>query len=120
MYTRLKRLETSVDFEFPFTPYTIQQELMQELFEILENKQIGIFESPTGTGKSLTLTCAALKWLEMHENHVRNEVQERLDELSLILSQYGKENDQRVDWFSLHAKSNEKRQQLVELRNMKK
>uniref|UniRef100_A0A1B0AJQ2 DNA 5'-3' helicase n=1 Tax=Glossina pallidipes TaxID=7398 RepID=A0A1B0AJQ2_GLOPL len=120
MYARLKPLETPTDFEFPFTPYTIQQQLMQELFEILENKQIGIFESPTGTGKSLTLTCAALKWLEEHENHVRRELQERLDEVSCALIHCEKESHGARDWFSLHAKSHEKRCQLLELKDMKK
>uniref|UniRef100_A0A1B0B910 DNA 5'-3' helicase n=1 Tax=Glossina palpalis gambiensis TaxID=67801 RepID=A0A1B0B910_9MUSC len=120
MYARLKSLQTPADFEFPFAPYTIQKQLMQELFEILENKQIGIFESPTGTGKSLTLTCAALKWLEQHENHVRREIQERLDEVGRDLIHCEKENREAIDWFSLHSKSHEKRRQLLELKDMKK
>lgn len=37
------------NFDFPFTPYSIQHEFMSKLYEVIENKQCGIFESPTGT-----------------------------------------------------------------------
>ena len=37
------------DFPFPFTPYDIQVGFMQQLYRVLENSKIGIFESPTGT-----------------------------------------------------------------------
>jgi Rad3-related DNA helicase len=37
------------DFPFPFTPYRIQLEFMSAVYDTLERKQIGIFESPTGT-----------------------------------------------------------------------
>lgn len=50
------------DFEFPFTPYPVQLELMNEIFSCLESGGVGIFESPTGTGKSLSVICSALKW----------------------------------------------------------
>ena len=39
----------TVDFPFPFEPYSIQKDLMQKIYEVLENSKIGIFESPTGT-----------------------------------------------------------------------
>lgn len=69
------------DFEFPYTPYAIQQELMEALYQVLEEKKIGIFESPTGTGKSLTLTCAALKWQENHEQLVREDLLHKIKEI---------------------------------------
>lgn len=37
------------EFDFPFTPYPIQHEFMSKLYEVIEKKQFGIFESPTGT-----------------------------------------------------------------------
>ena len=52
------------EFDFPFTPYGIQIDFMKKLYETVENGQIGIFESPTGTGKSLSIICSALKWLK--------------------------------------------------------
>ncbi|KAG2204615.1 hypothetical protein INT46_009724 [Mucor plumbeus] len=50
-------------FGFPFEPYSIQKDFMKELYKVLSDGKIGIFESPTGTGKSLSLICGSLKWL---------------------------------------------------------
>lgn len=36
------------DFPFPFEPYGIQVDFMKHLYEVIENRKIGIFESPTG------------------------------------------------------------------------
>jgi chromosome transmission fidelity protein 1 len=54
-------------FGFPFPPYGIQSDFMRELFRVLETGKLGIFESPTGTGKSLSLICGTLTWLKQHE-----------------------------------------------------
>ena len=51
-------------FGFPFTPYGIQLDLMGALYNALANKRSGVFESPTGTGKSLSLLCSTLKWYQ--------------------------------------------------------
>ena len=52
---------------FPFAPYGIQLDLMRGLYDVLEKGGIGIFESPTGTGKTLSVLCSALQWLEVRE-----------------------------------------------------
>eukprot|EP00884_Botryococcus_braunii_P018140 jgi/Botrbrau1/5009/Bobra.0396s0030.1 len=49
---------------FPYQPYRIQQDFMEELYKSLEMGCIGLFESPTGTGKTLSIICSALQWLE--------------------------------------------------------
>lgn len=36
-------------FPFPFVPYPIQEDFMKNLYEALEGKKLGVFESPTGT-----------------------------------------------------------------------
>lgn len=51
------------DYAFPFEPYQVQKDFMDSLYDCLHNKKAGIFESPTGTGKSLSLICASFKWL---------------------------------------------------------
>ena len=51
---------------FPFEPYPIQLDLMRGLYRTLERGGIGVFESPTGTGKTLSVLCSALQWLEDH------------------------------------------------------
>lgn len=40
---------------------------MTNLYHCIENEKVGIFESPTGTGKSLSLICASLTWLRDHK-----------------------------------------------------
>ncbi|NXA38787.1 DDX11 helicase, partial [Eudromia elegans] len=54
-------------FPFPYEPYAIQERFMAALYGALEKGQVGIFESPTGTGKSLSLICGALSWLRDFE-----------------------------------------------------
>ncbi|CAO2625664.1 ATP-dependent DNA helicase DDX11 [Lemmus lemmus] len=56
-----------IHFPFPFPPYPIQKDFMAALYKVLEAGKIGIFESPTGTGKSLSLICGALSWLRDFE-----------------------------------------------------
>lgn len=54
-----------VDFHHPYSPYDVQLEFMKKAYDVLErgSGQIGILESPTGTGKSLSLICASMTWL---------------------------------------------------------
>lgn len=51
------------DYNFPGTPYSSQRKLMDALYESMETGTIGMFESPTGTGKTLALICAAATFL---------------------------------------------------------
>lgn len=56
--------DKELDFGHPFRPYQIQLDFMKSLYKDIEEGRIAIFESPTGTGKSLSLICGALKWLQ--------------------------------------------------------
>ena len=64
--TKRPRCEGSADavhpFGFPFRPYSLQLDFMQQLYRCLDEGGVGVFESPTGTGKSLSLICGALRW----------------------------------------------------------
>ena len=46
----MEKLSVPAEFKFPFTPYPIQIDFMRQLYETVEAGQVGIFESPTGTG----------------------------------------------------------------------
>ncbi|KAL4729745.1 ATP-dependent DNA helicase chl1 [Fusarium chlamydosporum] len=61
----------NLDFHHPYTPYDVQEQFMKAVYDVLEkgNGQIGILESPTGTGKSLSLICASLTWLRNHKSN---------------------------------------------------
>uniref|UniRef100_A0A8C3Y1H4 DEAD/H-box helicase 11 n=1 Tax=Catharus ustulatus TaxID=91951 RepID=A0A8C3Y1H4_CATUS len=65
-------------FPFPYTPYGIQEQFMQALYGALDAGRVGIFESPTGTGKSLSLICGALSWLRDWQEKRRQEEEQLL------------------------------------------
>ncbi|KAJ2553025.1 hypothetical protein EV175_003089 [Coemansia sp. RSA 1933] len=51
-----------VPVHFPFKPYTSQLDMMSHIVRALSKSQNSLIESPTGSGKSLALLCAALGW----------------------------------------------------------
>ncbi|XP_054004616.1 regulator of telomere elongation helicase 1 homolog [Hylaeus anthracinus] len=53
----------NVIVNFPFKPYSVQEEYMAKVIECLQNSKNGVLESPTGTGKTLSLLCSSLSWL---------------------------------------------------------
>uniref|UniRef100_A0A8D3BN58 DEAD/H (Asp-Glu-Ala-Asp/His) box helicase 11 n=1 Tax=Scophthalmus maximus TaxID=52904 RepID=A0A8D3BN58_SCOMX len=73
-------------FPFPYQPYDIQEQFMQALYRALDQGKVGIFESPTGTGKSLSLICGALSWLTDSEERRRREAAALLQEGEAALS----------------------------------
>ena len=53
-----------LDVHFPFKPYQCQIEYMTKVIRALNNGENALLESPTGTGKTLSLLCASLAWLK--------------------------------------------------------
>jgi len=93
-------IRTPEKFEFPFPPYDIQYQFMTALFNALNNGQLGIFESPTGTGKSLSLICGALTWF-VEYNKQRKSALEKL-----VKDDKTNEPDED-DWLSAASKKQE-------------
>ncbi|KAL9711121.1 ATP-dependent DNA helicase chl1 [Leucoagaricus gongylophorus] len=57
---------------FPYVPpYSIQTHLMRHIYESIENRAVTLVESPTGTGKTLSLLTAALSWLHDEKDRAR-------------------------------------------------
>ncbi|KAM3870578.1 ATP-dependent DNA helicase DDX11 [Diretmus argenteus] len=73
-------------FPFPYQAYPIQEQFMEALYCALEQGKVGIFESPTGTGKSLSLICGALSWLKDYEERRRQETAALLQGEEAVLS----------------------------------
>jgi len=92
-----KNLEPPDEFRFPFPPYDIQEQFMKALFSALEQGKLGIFESPTGTGKSLSLICGALTWFLESEKEKKRKLEE------LVANKDEKAEDDDDDWFAAAA-----------------
>ncbi|XP_058825535.1 ATP-dependent DNA helicase DDX11 [Topomyia yanbarensis] len=117
--TRLSAPPSGQDYLFPFAPYDIQLDLMRSLYSVVESGQVGIFESPTGTGKSLTLTCAVLSWLRDHEALMERELVERIDRLKEDIAQLERSTAGAVDWISGQYETIGAKKQLSELKGVK-
>lgn len=58
------------EFQFPFPPYPQQKDLMRAIVDCVESSSAGCFESPTGTGKSLSVICATISWQYKEERRI--------------------------------------------------
>lgn len=53
-----------VPVDFPYKPYNAQINFMQKVIESCKTRQFALLESPTGTGKTLSLLCAIFSYRE--------------------------------------------------------
>ncbi|KAG5446062.1 Fanconi anemia group J protein [Clonorchis sinensis] len=53
----------NIPISFPYKPYGCQLSCMNRVIEALESGRNCLIESPTGTGKTLSLLCSSLAWL---------------------------------------------------------
>lgn len=81
------------NFHHPFEPYDIQLQFMEAVYSCIEQGKVGIFESPTGTGKSLSLICGSLTWLREHKQRTFDEVMASVEV-----------EDDDPDWMKEHAR----------------
>ncbi|KAK3785527.1 hypothetical protein RRG08_048661 [Elysia crispata] len=113
-FEKEKQVDLPKEFPFPFQPYDIQTDFMRNLYTCLELGKIGVFESPTGTGKSLSLICGALQWL-------RDLQEKQRQELQLLLQPNCKEDasakaDTELDWIQEFAAKKEQEQKMEKVK----
>lgn len=115
------RFAMAQPFNFPFPPYPIQLLLMRHLHTVLGARGISIVESPTGTGKSLSLLCAALSHLQslhvQQRARVENELRQNYpaDEPEWVLEQDIASTLRRLD-----ADTVELEERLAKVREMER
>ena len=86
-------------YSFPYSPpYEQQIQFMSKAYECCRNGiPIGAFESPTGTGKTLSILCSALTWMEDRNRLLRagkvEEADGRVNE-RLVSSKEGVEGEE--------------------------
>ncbi|GMG00284.1 unnamed protein product [[Candida] boidinii] len=59
-------LHAADKFYHPYEPYDVQLNLMKSIYDTIDNGyKLGLFESPTGTGKTLSIICSTMTWLRI-------------------------------------------------------
>ncbi|KAJ2723128.1 ATP-dependent DNA helicase chl1 [Coemansia sp. Benny D115] len=98
--------QTAEEFSFPMTPYSIQLDFMKRLFETLEHSKFAIFESPTGTGKSLSIICGAMTWLQ-HDRSRQSRLNSQVQTLPATVSSAS----EPLDWVAEY----QRKQQIAQM-----
>lgn len=91
-------LPSENNFHHPFDhPYKVQLDLMQKIYETLKNDyKLGIFESPTGTGKTLSLICSTMTWLREYKKQINEGlIKEKLGDIE---NNNNDDDDDEPDW----------------------
>uniref|UniRef100_A0A914XD34 DNA helicase n=2 Tax=Plectus sambesii TaxID=2011161 RepID=A0A914XD34_9BILA len=60
-----------IPVQFPFEPYKCQLAYMERVIQCLNQGTNAALESPTGTGKTLSLLCSTLAWLQARKEKLR-------------------------------------------------
>ena len=61
-------------------PYPQQVQLMKAIVSTIRKGNIGLFESPTGTGKSLSVICSVMHWLHAEERKILQDIMDKAEE----------------------------------------
>ncbi|EDV92365.1 GH24089 [Drosophila grimshawi] len=64
-----------IPVHFPFEPYDVQRAYMEKVIICLRDGTNGVLESPTGTGKTLSLLCSTLGWIRTRQSEVQLNMQ---------------------------------------------
>ncbi|KXS13688.1 DNA repair helicase [Gonapodya prolifera JEL478] len=87
---------------FPYdTPYAVQLRFMQTLYNGIESrKKVILLESPTGTGKTLSLLCSSVQWL--HDNEARARTLLERDLVETGTAESSVDDSDEPEWVRAH------------------
>jgi len=104
---------------FPYAaPYGIQIDLMRKVYDAAERKKtLGVFESPTGTGKTLSVLVGALSWIDdRRKARLRGEALDDDDD-----AKNERANDDEPDWLRQYdAKKRKMNVDEIEMRRRRR
>ena len=110
---------------FPFPPYPIQSQLMAQLYDALDRGHVGLFESPTGTGKTMSLIVGCLTWLEQvmkrageehgrfHGEDAQKEAAQDGQGVDAKTTNNEEDEDDEPDWMKSFAADQEKEKRQI-------
>ncbi|PPR96796.1 hypothetical protein GOBAR_AA23875 [Gossypium barbadense] len=81
---------------FPYKPYSIQIDFMNALYHSLDKGGVSMLESPTGTGKTLSIICSSLQWVLDQRQKDQSEKRVESDEKKGKNGEIG--SDDEPDW----------------------
>ncbi|BAM41033.1 uncharacterized protein TOT_030000294 [Theileria orientalis strain Shintoku] len=106
--------KADIEFHLPFKPYPNQLIFMKDAYECFDNSRFGLFESPTGSGKTVSILCSALTWLK--NNRVKSVMcDQNLESSDGMLYASNDCIDQSVPKWVLENAYNQKRQMAEEV-----
>lgn len=105
-------MDPNRDFAFPYPPYDIQLKLMNVIYDSIDSGKISIVESPTGTGKSLSIICSILKWKSDFKQKELNGLTKKIENLKLSLKTNGNDS---MDWIEEQLKQISSKNEINDL-----
>ena len=97
----MQRWPQTAKYGFPYSPYDIQTQLMDALYEAMDGRKVAIVESPTGTGKSLSIICSAIKWIQDFETKELSRLSQELETINAEIKELDNQCKVSADWIKL-------------------
>ncbi|CAG2104848.1 unnamed protein product [Medioppia subpectinata] len=95
---------SSSGYHFPYIAYDIQEQLMDAMYGALDEQKMAILESPTGTGKSLSIICATIKWIHDFHDKQLDTLSRQLKRCDEEIQRLDAESKVSSDWIELQDK----------------
>lgn len=102
-------------YSFPFKPYEIQKDLIDAAYEALDDGRFALLESPTGTGKSMSLLCSSITWLLDYRAKQIQSLEIKKEDITSLISQLKEEEEISGDWLTNQAKTQDLNKQLADV-----